>query len=127
MMNTVSAKREAALRQGEIVDLSADARKFGLPLELAITTQAHKACLDGQNDHVRKAVLEGVEAATIVAFVVQQPPQPRVRVDYRSALTLKNSDGEQRQTVHLTLRVNFTREGIPCSATLGLKDETLPC
>lgn len=125
-MNTVSDSRAEALSRGDLFNLNDAALAAGLPLELAITLPARKVCLEGRDKSATKELFQGVEMATVVAFIVRTPPERTLRVDYQTALTLKTNGSIKPQTVKLTLRVHFTERGIPCSATLGLRGEKWP-
>lgn len=125
-MNTVSTSRAEALNRGDLLNLNDEALAAGLLIELAITHQARKVCLENQSQNAMKELLEGVEMAALVAFLVHTPPQRAIRINYRSVLTQQTNGSAQQQTVRLTLRVHFTERGNPCSATLGLQGEKLP-
>jgi len=122
-MSTVYISRTEALNQGELFDLSEATKEAGWPLDLAITRQAHKVCLDGQDEGAMQKLLEGIETVLVMALILHTPPQCALRIDYRSCLERT----ESQQVVGLTLRVCFTEDGMPCSATLGLQGEMLRC
>lgn len=118
-MSTVFISREEALNRGELFDLTDETKAAGWPLDLAITRQAREACLDGQDKGAMRALIDGVEAAVVMAIILHLPPRRAICIDYRTCT--------DPHTPGLTLRVNFTPDGMPASATLGLRGEILRC
>lgn len=122
-MSTVYISRVEALNQGELYDLSEKTKEAGWPLDLAITRQAYQACLNGQDEEAIQKFLDDIETVLVMALILHTPPRRALHMNYRSCIERNNS----LQEVSLALRVCFTEDGMPCSATLGLRDEKLCC